>query len=104
MKSAALLVGVITLEAEFRANLHDASFPCAVHNAEQAAVDATGGVLKLRVIEDIESFKSQFQRLGFGKLGVFQERHVKVVEAGAMEEAPIGVADLSQWFEVEERD
>jgi hypothetical protein len=43
------------------------------------------------MVERVEGFEAEFERLGFGKSCDFTESHVEIVNARPVEEAPFGV-------------
>ena len=48
------------------------------------------------MIKDVEGFEAQFEVLRFGKGKRLQERHIPIVQAGAVEETAVGVADNTE--------
>src|SRR5208283_1490028 len=51
---------------------------------------------KLRVVECIERFDSELQRLSFGQTEIFQQRQIEVVYSRPVEESPPGRSWSSQ--------
>src|SRR5208283_405964 len=59
--------------------------------------------VELRVVENIECFQPELQRLRFSQPQVLLKRHVKVADSRSVEESSPGGADLAQCREGEER-
>ena len=47
------------------------------------------------MIEEVEGFGAELQRLRFRQLGVLQERHIPIVQARTMEETPARIPNRS---------
>jgi hypothetical protein len=86
------------LEGKSRGDLHDSRIACASDLAKQAGIDTTAWVSELRMIEDIERSESQLELLGLSESDVFQQRHVPVIQTGAVEKAPGRISDLPERF------
>lgn len=59
------------------------------------AIDGVAAI-ELGMIEDVEHFETQFKRTRLGKVRYLVQRHVEVVDAGAIEVAALGVALRSE--------
>ena len=92
------------LKVEFPCNLKNTRGVRGGDDAKVTGVDTAVGILKLCMVEDVERFESQIECLRFGEGDAFGKSHVPIVQARAMEEAAIGIADLAGLFEVKERD
>src|SRR5262249_18851085 len=64
----------------------------------QTVVDFRLWIVELRVIENVERFKAQFQLLGLSNLRVLRQRHVKIIQSRAMEETASRVSELTKRF------
>jgi hypothetical protein len=61
-------------------------------------IACTSGIVRvvdsiLRVIENIESLRAEFQIAGFTRLEMLQERQVKIQTAGIIQEIPASVTE-----------
>ena len=48
--------------------------------------------IELRVVERVESFEAEFERLGFCEFCAFVERDIEIGNAWPVEEAPLGIS------------
>src|SRR5262249_54672101 len=75
---------------ELHANLSDARIASAGYGCESRVVDVSARVFKLRMIEDVEKFEAEIERIILMNHGSLQYAEIGVVESGAMEETPVG--------------
>jgi hypothetical protein len=80
----------------FGANLQDARVVRAKDTAKVAGINTASGILKLCVIEDIECLETKLNQFCFLEFYALGQGHVPVGQTGAMEEATVGITDLSQ--------
>src|SRR5579864_8175468 len=65
-----------TLEQKLEGRLHYARVISPCDEPKIAGIKIRDWVLKLRMVEDIEGFKSELEALGLGELRIFQQREV----------------------------
>ena len=63
--------------------------------SEVGTGDIAAWIVELRVVEDVEEFSANLERLGFGDPELFLHTKIGVVDAWTMEEPPIGGAKRS---------
>jgi hypothetical protein len=80
------------LPDELRAELPDPHGTGTGDVSEAATADVAGWVTELRVVEYVEEFTPNLERLGFRDRDQFLNSHIGVVDAGTVEESPIGRA------------
>jgi hypothetical protein len=102
------LASLIPLKPELCCDLTDTRIGCFGDIAEGAALVADVSVnrvaaIELCVIEDIEHLQAKLYRTAFREIDYLMERHVVVVDAGAVEVAAFGVTLRSEsiWSEGE---
>jgi hypothetical protein len=78
------------------ADLPDARVARVRHNSEVGIAYISAGILELRVVEDVEKFNSQIERIILVDYRSLREAEVGVVEAWAVEETPTGGAKGTQ--------
>ena len=86
-------ISSLTLEIEFRAELHEAWRTGADHLAKSRTADISPDGLrseKLRVIEYIEAFETELQRLRFRDTQILQQSKIEIVHARATEKPALG--------------
>src|SRR5580704_2189041 len=88
------------LKVEFRADLTNARIARIGHDSETRIADVPVRIHKLSVVEDVEKFKTEIESESLIDRGMLQHAEIGVVEAWAMEEAPIGGAE-SAWHAVQ---
>ena len=88
------------LPVEFRADLTNAWIARIGHDSETRIADVPVRIHKLRVVEDVEKFNTEIESLVFLNLGALQQPEIGVIEAWAVEEAPVGGAE-SAWYAVQ---
>jgi len=85
------------LPVELRADLPDARIARLGDDSEgPGVVDVSGRILELRVVEDIEKFKTEVESEILFNLCPLQYSEIGVVEARAVEKSPVGGAKCSQ--------
>ena len=84
-------------KVEFRADLPDARIPSRGHLAHRVAEDAEIAVrvIELGVIEDVKELCAYFKGHRFRNSGPLHQTDIEIVDSGAVEELPIGVAERS---------
>ena len=88
------------LPVEFRADLTNAWIARIGHDSETRIADVPVRIHKLRVVEDVEKFKTEIESESLIDRGMLQHAKIGVVESRAMEEAPVGGAE-SAWHAVQ---
>jgi len=81
--------------------LADARVASAIDHSESAGVDVAGRIDELRVIENVEKFGSELDTEALCDPRVLQQRHIKVVDSGTMEETPRGGVQDTQRLQTE---
>ena len=77
--------------------------PSAENLAERGAGYCVGRIAEVGMVENVEHLGAELQVEPLRQLGVFQKRKVPIVDAGSMEESPVGVTFLSQIIRPEGR-
>src|SRR5262249_27646877 len=80
---------------EFRAELSDARVARAGDNSH-VAVDISTRIQELSVIKDIEEFATELESFLLRDRKALAQAHIKVVNARAMEEPPVGRPERSE--------
>src|ERR1700730_3436426 len=78
---------------EFGAELTDARIARFADDSEAAVADISGSILKLRVVEDVEEFNPEIERVILMNHGSLREAEIGVVETRAVEEPAVGSAE-----------
>lgn len=86
------------LKVKLHGQLPDARRIRPGYQPEGSAVDVAIRRLELGVIEDIKPLRPEFEALRFCQPEVLDQRHVEVIQPRAVEEAPVGVAELAEGF------
>ena len=84
-------------ERKFQRQLSDPRGSYAIYCAE-AAKNIAGNAAELRVVENVEKFRPEFQIRFFCDSRVLVQREVPVVYAGTMKEATVGIAKDARDF------
>src|SRR5580693_3358013 len=84
------------LPVELGAELSDARIASLRNDAEARTGDVATGILELSMVEDVEEFDADIKGIVLFDEGALQETEVGVVEAGPMDEAPVGCAERSE--------
>src|SRR2546426_8577574 len=84
------------LKKEFQTHLPDARVARAGHITKQAAVEVSGGVVELGVVEKIEELGSELHRHALADPSVLVNGEIPVVETRSVEELPVGIAKSAQ--------
>src|SRR5258708_2316501 len=83
------------LKIELNSNLSDSWWRCLQHASERRVIDVSvdrAVRVELCVVERVESFKPEFERLGFCEFCVLMESDVEIVNARPITEAALGVS------------
>lgn len=80
------------LEKELERDLPDTRGPRANHVSKRRIGELPIRIIKLGVIEDVEEFKPQFNRLRFRQGNLLAQGHIPVVDARPIKKSPRGVA------------
>ncbi len=94
------------LELEFHRELHQSGRRCADYGAEIRIVDFAvdrGRSVKLRMIENVEIFEPDIERLGLGETHRLADLDVEVLDPRPVEKPPRRIAELTQRFGSEPR-
>src|SRR5580692_9722475 len=101
-----LLFRILDLESELRTQLNQAGRGGADNLAEGRTADVAVNRLRpeeLGVVENVERFDAELERLRFGQSQVLEQRHIEVLHAGTVEIAARGVARRTERVIAEQR-
>src|SRR5580698_8229528 len=87
---------MLRLPVELGADLSDTRIASLRHDSETRTGDVAARVLELSVVEDVEELDADIKGIVLFDEGALQETEVGVVEAGPVDEAPIGCAKGAQ--------
>jgi len=85
----------------FRRNRADPGSVGAGHESEGSVENAAGRILELRVVKHVEELKAELQYFRLGDVGIFQERHVEIVDSRTVKEPFVGCAQHPNGFRTE---
>src|ERR1700690_1496583 len=83
------------LPDEFRADLTNAWSTCTRNVTEVGAADVPGGVVKLRMVEDVEEFTSNLEMHCFIDRNNLRYAQIGIVDSWAMEKSPVRRSETS---------
>jgi hypothetical protein len=81
--------------------LSDTCVASAIDHSEGVGIDVSARIVELSVIKGVKKFGPELDADALRDPRVFQQRHIKVVDAGTVEETPSGGVQDTHRFQAE---